>query len=153
MWYLNHVVTKRENYNAYMAEYMLRRYHERRAIAIETLGGECVVCGRTDDLQFDHIDPADKSFDLGKLWSVSEVRFFAELAKCQLLCGPHHRDKTRVDLNRMRGFRITLEHGTLSMRRYCACDECKRAARDYGRAWRAKNGRTKKTSASVAQSG
>jgi hypothetical protein len=128
VWYLNPVVVKdRAAYNAYMAEYMLRRYHRRRATAIEILGGECVVCGRTDDLQIDHIDPAEKSFDLGKLWSVSEARFFAELKKCQLLCGPHHRDKTRVDLHKMKGNRIVLEHGTLSMYRYCKCDKCKAA--------------------------
>jgi hypothetical protein len=39
-------------------------YYKRRQKLYDFLGGKCVVCGATEDLEFDHIDPAQKSFDL-----------------------------------------------------------------------------------------
>jgi 5-methylcytosine-specific restriction endonuclease McrA len=46
----------------------------RRARLIEMLGGECVRCGDTVDLEFDHIDPCTKIFavcaGLSKAWDV-----------------------------------------------------------------------------------
>jgi 5-methylcytosine-specific restriction endonuclease McrA len=78
----------------YIAKYNLNRYNKRKAEAIEILGGECIVCGSTEDLQFDHIDPSDKSFTLGKLWSASQEKFLEELTKCQLLCFLCHMAKT-----------------------------------------------------------
>lgn len=77
-----------------MREYMLRRYYDRKAQAHERLGGECVRCGATSDLQMDHIDRSTKSFEISKLWSVSKARYDAEVAKCQLLCRPCHRKKS-----------------------------------------------------------
>lgn len=54
--------------------------------------GPCRVCGTWDDLQVDHIDPATK---LGhNVWSWAPERMAAELAKCQVLCATHHREKT-----------------------------------------------------------
>jgi 5-methylcytosine-specific restriction endonuclease McrA len=85
----------REQYNEHMRVYMLERYHRRRAAAIERLGGHCVGCGTTVDLQFDHIDPETKVQRFAKIWSANEVKFWAEIAKMQLLCDPCHRDKTR----------------------------------------------------------
>jgi hypothetical protein len=50
---------------------------------INMLGGTCVRCGTTEDLEFDHIDPATKRFaicaDLTRAWS----ELLAEVAKCQ----------------------------------------------------------------------
>lgn len=100
--------TDRIAYNEYMREYMLRRYHERRARAIQMLGGRCSSCQRTDDLQFDHIDFQKKSFNVSKLWSISEQRFLDELKKCQLLCGDCHRTKTKGE-------------GSLNRKRHMAC--------------------------------
>lgn len=99
VWYLNPVpITDKDQYNQYMSAYMLTRYHRRKAAAREQLGGACAVCGATDELEVDHIDWRTKSFPVSKMWSVSEARFQAELAKCQLLCRVHHKDKTRKDL-------------------------------------------------------
>lgn len=120
----------REKYNAYMREYMLKRYHSRRAEAAKQLGGKCVRCGCKEDLQFDHIDPATKSFPIAKMWSINKKDFQAEVLKCQLLCQPCHNQKTLKD----RGFKIAKgTHGTVSSRRYCNCDLCKKAVRDYQR--------------------
>lgn len=117
-----------KNYNAYMREYMLRRYHQRRAAAIEKLGGRCVHCGKTEDLEIDHIDPKTKELEVGKLWSVSAVRFWAEIEKCQLLCRTAHADKSITD-NGKKSAKDT--HGTLSSYRYCKCVLCKQAKREH----------------------
>jgi 5-methylcytosine-specific restriction endonuclease McrA len=80
----------------YIARYNLARYNKRKAEAIEILGGVCVVCGSTDNLQFDHLNPSTKKFSLGKLWSSSQDVFLEELSKCQLLCFTCHIAKTIV---------------------------------------------------------
>lgn len=114
---------------AYMRDYMLRRYHRRRKLAIEFLGGKC-ACGKTDGLQFDHKDRSEKSFDIAKLWGVSESRFWAEIRKCQLLCGGCHEKKTLIDLGQVSA---KTTHGTLSSHRYCRCDLCREAKAEYMR--------------------
>lgn len=129
----------REGYNARMAAYMKIRYEQRRAEAVAALGGHCAQCLETEDLQFDHIDPATKTMTIAKMWTASEIRFQAELAKCQLLCVSHHRKKTFGErgFTEVKGQDI---HGTLSAARYCRsprCEECKRACREYVARWRA----------------
>lgn len=123
------------NSNEYMATYMLWRYHERRAKAITFLGGVCVECGRENGLQLDHVDPKTKSIDIGKMWSVSEDRFWAEVGKCQLLCESHHILKSTLERGQTpaRG-----THGTLSSYRYCKCPKCREANRLYAVEYRKK---------------
>src|SRR5689334_7949826 len=121
----------REAYNAYMAAYMKRWYDRRHAEAIETLGGHCSHpgCTETEDLEFDHIDPKIKTMTIAKMWTASEEKFQAELAKCQLLCSPHHLEKSLAERNQ-RSARGT--HGTVTAYKYCGppkCDECKAAKR------------------------
>ena len=122
-------------YNAYMREYMLARYHSRRNEALKKLGGKCSRCGSKDDLQIDHIDRRTKTLDLGKLWNVSKVRFDAEIEKCQLLCAECHSKKTIADLGKKEA---KGQHGTRSSYKYCKCDECRKAQRDYFRRYRRK---------------
>lgn len=82
--------------NEYMREYMARRYEERKAWAIERLGGSCTKCRSTSELQFDHIDPATKEFSIAtRLAGVAMKRLLLELDKCQLLCQACHLDKSR----------------------------------------------------------
>jgi len=107
---------------------MLKRYHERRAEAVERLGGKCVVCGSTEDLQLDHILKEEKEFQIGQLWSVSKERYEAELAKCQLLCRDCHKAKNQWELGRKAAIRT---HGTISSYRYCKCELCRKAYSDY----------------------
>lgn len=116
--------SKQDDYNSYMQVYLLRRYHERRAEAIRSLGGKCVVCGSAENLELDHIDPALKSFDISKLWSVSKARFQAELKKCQVLCKSHHAEKTRRELS--------VDHGGgASGKRNCKCRPCRDRKAEY----------------------
>lgn len=85
----------------------------------------CVVCGTTERLEVDHIDPANKVSH--NVWSWSDTRRATELAKCQVLCNEHHKEKTRAQ-------RPIPEHGTVS--RYtskvhgCRCELCRKANRE-----------------------
>lgn len=104
-----------------MRGYMLRRYKERMSAAVEKLGGKCSNCGAGDDLQLDHIDPNQKSFNIARKWSISEKKFWQEVSKCQLLCQKCHTEKTLKDLGRESA---KDKHGTISSYRYCKCEEC-----------------------------
>lgn len=52
----------------------------------------CVKCGATEQLELDHIDRRQKKHHA--IWSWSEKRREAEIAKCQVLCRECHIDKT-----------------------------------------------------------
>lgn len=120
-----------------MREYVRLRFHRRRAIVLERLGGKCVVCGSTSDIQIDHRDPSIK-MSSWTLAGMSQSKLETEIIKCQLLCQPHHIEKTVTERgqNLARG-----THGTLSSRRYCgppSCGKCRKAHREYEQ--RRKNG-------------
>jgi hypothetical protein len=121
------------------SDYQKKRYYERRAYAIEKLGGKCVICGSTEDLQLDHIIPADKEFQISQIWSYSKEKFDAELAKCQLLCPIDHRAKNLFDAQKKSAMLI---HGTLSSYRYCKCKLCRKAYSDYWKKY--SKGKTKR---------
>ena len=69
-----------------------RGYRERRRLRVhELLGGRCEGCGTVESLQVHHRNPKDKSFTLGRSWTLSWERILAELPKCILLCADCHR--------------------------------------------------------------
>lgn len=120
----------RKCYNAYMAEYILARYHRRRAEAIEQLGGKCTACGSAESLEFDHIDPKTKTGDTGKLFTMGEKRLQAELLKCHLLCKSCHGVKTSQQ--------NSVEHGGgKTGKKNCYCELCKPLKLAYIRIWKA----------------
>lgn len=65
-----------------------------RTVLIDSLKEPCVVCGEDDPivLQFHHIDPSDKKFDVNELKRVfaSEEVIREEIAKCACLCANDH---------------------------------------------------------------
>ena len=61
----------------------------------DKLGNKCVKCGATENLQFDHIDPKTKRFNVSPQDSWEKT--LPELYKCQLLCPPCHLKKTMTD--------------------------------------------------------
>ena len=126
---------RREKYNKYHREYQRKRYHRRRDSAIKQLGGQCVICQSTKNLEIDHIDRTKKSYKVSNLGGLSERKLQSELKKCQLLCRDCHSKKTILETGRKlaKG-----NHGTVSTYRYCRCKECKRAKRDYFQEYRAK---------------
>lgn len=109
---------------------MARRYRDRRAEAVISLGGVCVICGTTDQLELDHIDRTTKSFEISKIWNSVPGLFWEEVRKCQLLCDPCHNLKT-LDEKGQKPARGT--HGTLSAYRYCRCQTCLDAMAEYNR--------------------
>lgn len=108
----------KEEYNAYMREYQKRRYEQRRAMFIEELGGVCAQCGSEDSLEFDHIDPQTKSFNLAKkMVSGALAVLREEVQKCQLLCYTCHKKKSVSEEK--------VEHGTGKTGvRNCRCELC-----------------------------
>ena len=119
------------NATANMNEYKRKWAAARRA---EYMAGKsCVVCGTTESLEVDHIDPAEKVSH--RIWTWSRERRDAELAKCQILCTEHHLEKTIAQ-------RPIPEHGTVSRytskKHKCRCDLCRAANRERAAQDRAK---------------
>jgi hypothetical protein len=91
-----------------MRVYMASRRARIRRELLAMLGGKCVWCGSPEDLHFDHKDPKTKLFDIASGLDRPRAQILAEVKKCQLLCGQHHREKTLDDEphpNRARGER------------------------------------------------
>jgi 5-methylcytosine-specific restriction endonuclease McrA len=72
--------SSKQEYNEYMRVYMAGRYEKRRSQAIEDLGGKCAECGSGDDLEIDHINPREKSFNLAKAVGFSKKRWDEEVS-------------------------------------------------------------------------
>lgn len=70
-------------------------YHRRRQEAIAYLGGCCASCSATGKLEFDHVVPKDKGFEINLNMRAAFGKLKAELDKCQLLCKNCHRRKHR----------------------------------------------------------
>lgn len=121
-------------YNAYMAEYILKRYHRRRTEAVAELGGVCVQCGSTDRLEFDHRDRKSKSGSIDKWFTQGEAKYREELRKCQLLCIHCHRKKTVAESSVGHG-------GGLTGMKNCYCEKCKPLKQQYARERRRNKGR------------
>ena len=62
-------------------EYDNTRWRRRRKILVAALGGQCMRCGATEDLEFDHIDPEIKSFTISSSLLVPWEQLLAELGK------------------------------------------------------------------------
>ena len=67
---------------------------KRKSYCIEYLGGKCVKCGTTHNLQFDHIKREGKKYEITRKLTYKFDNIKEELDKCQLLCAPCHLDKT-----------------------------------------------------------
>jgi len=123
------MLTDKNKYNAYMREYMLNRYHRRRAEAMLRIGGKCVDCGTTENLEFDHVDPTTKEFEISKIWSYSKTKLEYELEKCVLRCSFHHSQKSAIEQS--------VEHGKGNTgKKNCRCELCRPLKNAYMREWK-----------------
>lgn len=107
-----------------------QRYLAKRRLEAKTyLGGSCVTCGATSDLEFDHVDPSTIkiriSTAISQHWSWD--RLLTELNKCQLLCKPCHIKKTAVEM------RERLTHGKYHAAYHlkCSCEACVNFKKQY----------------------
>lgn len=100
----------------------------RKKIMLEYLGEKCIVCGVEDSLQFDHIEPSNKLYNVTEKLLINLDELKKELNKCQLLCKDCHKLKTNRDLNKS-----PLICGTVNMyvNGKCRCDKCKLAWTTY----------------------
>ncbi len=95
-------------------------------------GKACVMCGASDNLELDHVDPSKKVSH--RIWSWSKDRRETELEKCQPLCQTCHYQKTDRDLGR--GAIVHGKNDTYTFRR-CRCEQCKAAHAVAARLYRA----------------
>src|SRR5689334_20084212 len=104
-------------------EYQRQWVAARRAEYFE--GKSCAVCGSTEQLELDHIHPDEKKYSPAALWGMSEKNpnRIAELAKCQVLCFDHHKEKTKI------WWASKAQHGRTLYAKGCKCDICKEAQR------------------------
>lgn len=110
-------------------EYQRQWVAARRAEWFE--GRACIDCGGTERLEIDHVDPALKIDS--HVWSWSEPRRLAELAKCVVRCQPCHVQRHRAGRP---------EHGTGAYKRGCRCEICREAKSAHDKAYRASRPRT-----------
>ncbi len=111
-----------------MAGYMRQRRLNRQKILRDFLFNQCRKCGEKEDLDFDHIDPNEKTFQLsGRSLDKPWILLLKEVGKCQLLCKKCHSEKTVIERGQVlaRG-----THGTISAYRYCKCVLCRKSARE-----------------------
>lgn len=76
-----------------MAEAVSRRHREIRRILVTEAGGRCALCGYRRcslSLQFHHVDPAAKSFNMTTGRGKGLETYRAEARKCVLLCANCH---------------------------------------------------------------
>lgn len=116
-----------------MKTYMKERRLKRRNDLIQKAGGKCLNCSSTVDLEFDHVDPKDKSFVLsGHNLDKPMKTIIEEYNKCNLLCRKCHVEKTKRNKEHGGGHNKNtspMKCGTV--RKYteekCRCDKCKKA--------------------------
>jgi len=84
--------------------------HKKKSILVEHLGGKCVGCGTTENLQFDHLDRTQKSFTISKKLDYSLEKLIPEANKCQLLCYNCHEFKSLINHDKDKlaeGYRVS----------------------------------------------
>lgn len=93
-------------------------------------GKACAWCESTEPLELHHRDTSKKEHHA--IWSWSEARRLAEIAKCIVLCRPCHQ-RAHAEARRVEA---ELRHpcGTRqSYKRGCHCAACKVANNEYNR--------------------
>jgi len=105
-------------------------YSEFKAWTHEYLGSKCNQCNSTTNLEIDHIDRLQKTFNLSKHWSSKSLDVIKnELAKCQLLCEDCHKVKTKSEIPSHQRPSFTHGKSYAWMRLKCKCVECSKAKR------------------------
>lgn len=117
-------------------KYFRDYYNKRKAYYLNILGGKCIKCGSTEDLQFDHIQPRerDRKNCITSLLKSSNEKILKELEKCQVLCKGCHLIKSTQEGSFINPWnKGKWSHGTSAayMEQKCRCLECKKAYSTY----------------------
>lgn len=106
-------------------QYRKAYYENRLSLYRAYLGGVCVKCSTTENLEFDHIDRETKSFGVSERHDCSWDIVRLELDKCQLLCEACHVAKS-IEAGDIPPRAV---HGTHAMYRHhgCRCALCRKA--------------------------
>ena len=114
------------------SEFDRQRYFERKDLLLDFLGRECISCGSTDLIEFDHIDPSTKKFSIMSKWNSPMEVLIPEIRKCQPLCHNCHKEKSKGPRS--------VDHGEgASGKKNCKCSPCKDRKNEYMRAWKSLN--------------
>lgn len=107
-------------------EYQRQWVAKRRAAWFDTQ--HCAWCDSHDRLELHHVDPKKKVAHA--IWSWSEQRRAAEIAKCIVLCQSCH-DRAHAEARRIEA-ELTHPCGTIhAYWRGCKCAGCLAARREY----------------------
>lgn len=87
----------RKNRNRYK-EKQLKQRQERREFLYEKLGNSCSVCGSTEKLEFDHINPSMKKGRQSFL-SMGIETIKSQIDNIQVLCHNCHKAKSTAQKN------------------------------------------------------
>ena len=113
------------------SDYDRHRYRTTVNRYIALLGNKCAQCKSTEGLEFDHVDPESKSFNIREKCLQGDRVILPELAKCQLLCSRCY-DEKNLEPKRA-------PHGGGSVgRRNCNCEPCRLKRNEYQRERRRK---------------
>lgn len=76
-----------------------RRLVNRKWVYDYLLAHPCEYCGESDPacLEFDHIDPSTKEYNVSRMAHTSMELLLKEMAKCRILCANCHRKRTARD--------------------------------------------------------
>ena len=89
---------------------------------------ECAECGSKEHLEFDHINPEEKKFNVGACLSHGRDKLIPELKKCQLLCRKCHKEKSSGEGSFTKGWtnQQRLVHGSAWTYKHhkCRCVIC-----------------------------
>ena len=89
--------------------------HALKTECLKRLGGKFVKCGYNkcpSALEFHHLDPNEKEFDIGHYITGANVKedIFSELQKCTLLCSNCHKEFHYYNSNNDMSFEDFLNH-------------------------------------------
>lgn len=110
---------------------------ERRAKMVKMLGSVCTRCGTSENLEFNHIDPTLKEFNILNIWDGPWSKILEELEKCELLCHIHHLEATQEQWKSGQLVpqvpATAFTHGTARMysESKCRCADCREAKKLY----------------------
>ena len=80
----------------YLKRAVIKRRKKVKTMALELLGGACILCGYDkcqEALDFHHVDPDTKTYGIAsKGYTRSWVSVQEELQKCVLICANCHRE-------------------------------------------------------------